>query len=243
MVSNDLRGFYDYVRAKELLKSYDNNNYKIPVIYIDGNTPLVENSTLVNDTISMAYILTEKVNYFWSTRRWKEVHDRLVKKVMSYKVKHTKKRIIDYKGLEFPNLPGITLLTSNYDLVEESMLMHHCIGTSDSYICRGESYESVFLRYERDEKSTIELRITNDCDKVYVNQNSLAYNNEPSFQSRMDINQIIEVDEDFNDFILGVMKLRKEWMEENQSYFSDSEPMSMEMCEEAVCEAPQSGGN
>tara|TARA_R110000796_G_scaffold1673_2_gene6923 strand:+ start:3640 stop:5079 length:1440 start_codon:yes stop_codon:yes gene_type:complete len=244
MVSNDLRGFYNYVTAKEYLNSVENKFYKDAEFKGYANrffTPLIENRTLIADTISMAYILTEKVNYSWSTRRWKEVHDRLVKKVMSYKVKHTKKRVIDYKGLEFPKLPGITLLTSNYDLVEESMLMHHCIGTSNAYIARGEIYESVFLRYERDEKSTIELRISDDYE-IYVTQNSLAYNNEPSWESRIDVNQLIEMDIEFNDFILGVMKLKKEWRENNQHLFNIHDVIEGEYqvdeCE-VMCESPQ----
>lgn len=103
----------------------------------------------MDDLIEMKLTLREKVDFKWSPARMEEEHDKCSIRIHTIKCLSLplEEVIYDYP---MPELPGLTLLKSNRELVFEGDSMHHCVGSSDHYTRRMLNRENMYLHYEHD---------------------------------------------------------------------------------------------
>ena len=180
--------------------------------------------SLLNDTINMAITLKKKVNYNWSKIRFTEEHDKMVKEIIPYKILNYELVKVDYKDVKFPNIEGLSLFTNSHELVEESMVMNHCIGTSSNYINQAQRFNSILLKYDIGCRGTIELRKTRDYDNetnetgeigIYeINQFKLKNNNTPS-DRYLDEFKVILNSPAMKEFLDEVILLREQYIIDN----------------------------
>ena len=146
--------------------------------------------------------------------------------------------------MKFPDIEGVSLFTNSYELVEESMVMNHCIGTSSNYINQAQRFNSVLLKYDRGCRGTIELRYGRDYKnetpetgeiKVYdINQFKLKGNDNPSDRHLDEFKAILNSPA-MTEFLDEVTLLRDQYIIDNP------EPLYEMEGEESVCVSENSG--
>ena len=112
------------------------------------------------DTCKMAGSIGQKINCSWSKARLKAEHDKWSKEISNVLLlnqKNTKLRIYDIYQT-FAEYSGYKLLETNYDMIEDGVIMSHCVAT---YIDRVNSGSCAIYKVDG---HTMELRLSNSVN-------------------------------------------------------------------------------
>lgn len=176
---------------------------------------------LVNDLVQMSLDMGRQVNFIWSPNRMKVEHDKLSREIMVIKSKYQQHREVDYEAIApVPKTPVIEILNSNTELLNESILLGHCVGTSSSYFAGVLTLKTLILRYRKgDSFGTAEVNIRGD--KPIIAQFRGRFNR---FMSNEDEALLIDTLDrpDFKKFIESVVKAREEKKEELEEQYEGS---------------------
>ena len=155
---------------------------------IDVNAMLSKCDIYWSDAVIMARLLRIEdaemaLNRCLSFEQVKAIHDRWTEKLIR------SKNLFTQGGIQFPEPPiegtnAIVPITSEYDLIAEGRLMHHCVASYVDAIEKGKSY---IYRILHPERATLELILKGD--RAYVRQIALAYNQKPSEMTVLAVNK------------------------------------------------------
>jgi PcfJ-like protein len=123
--------YYFFTMFKEMKKV---------LLNIESLKPEMFTHHMFMDTCKMAASVGEKVNCQWGIKRFVEEHDKWSKEITNVLLLNQKKTplLIHQVYEEFANFSGLRMLLTNYDMVEDGMVMQHCVGSYISNVNRGE---------------------------------------------------------------------------------------------------------
>jgi len=161
---NQLKQLADFRRFEVLLRVTTN----IDNLYKFADKPAGHNMQLVQDTAEMAMRLGKKVNFAWSPKRMKAEHDAMALEIVAIKSKFQEHKVVDYNSIsEVPKHNIIEVLSSNTELLEESIKMGHCVGTSDYYFEQMQQLSGLIIRYKNgDTLGTAQVNIQGEEFRV-----------------------------------------------------------------------------
>ena len=170
---------------------------------------------ILNDLMQMSETMRKKVNFAWTPRRMEEEHDKLVRVMVKLQAEGTPFVGVEYE-VEPPTIPGITFFMDNRELLMESKLMNHCIGTSSIYIDRLVKFESLLIAYDRSNaRGTAELRINYNKDEPLTltkRQFSARGNQSMSKEAQEDLRYVMELIENskFAEYLASLKGTKQE---------------------------------
>ena len=131
--------------------------------------------SLVEDAVNLALQLNKKVNFNWSRNKFRDINVQWSRELMQKDIEKRNPQDI-YKNKEL--IKGATLLSSERDVFEEGMIMHHCVYTNYWRLIESGKYVALHLN------STVNsLGITLGVQVMY------DYNNKDNIISKLVFDQ------------------------------------------------------
>jgi hypothetical protein len=129
------------------LNSYGNSGFtfiKDRLRYLENITSLTKeflDNEYFSDTCNMAKILGRKVNCKWSEKRLINEHNQWSKEISNILLSSEKEQKLNVNKIftQFSEYSGYRLLTTNLELLQEGMIMKHCVGTYINKVNDGHS--------------------------------------------------------------------------------------------------------
>ena len=135
----------------------------------------VVEKSLVADAVDLALQLNKKVNFSWSRNKFRDINVQWSRELMRKDIEKRNPKDI-YKNKEL--IKGATLLSSERDVFEEGMIMHHCVYTNYWRLIESGKYVALHLN------STVNsLGITLGVQVMY------DYNNKDNIISKLVFDQ------------------------------------------------------
>jgi hypothetical protein len=168
--------FYDAVRSEYVNKfelfsaievAKDPNHYLEKVNTKYGAQQGYIFNIMVQDLVRQGIILGRKIDFLWSEKRMKLLHDEWTKEIMNLEGEN-----IDDKPLtnlkKFELMDGMTLLDSQKKVWTEGKTMSHCVYTNYWSSIKNGSYQAYHLEIDN-ETATLGVNIFDD-GKIHFNQ-------------------------------------------------------------------------
>ena len=130
-------------------------------------------------------------------------------------MKHQEHKEVGYEEIApVPELENLTVLESNSELLQESIMLNHCVGTSPHYFEGILALNKLILHYERgDSVGTAELNLYGEnSSSISLAQFNGRGNSYMSSEDRTFLMENIERPE-FKEFVDNIIKTRKERQE------------------------------
>lgn len=130
-----------------------------------------KDSNLISDSINMALQLNLKLDFKWSKKRFKTEHDKMIKLISKVKLEAADTTPVSYRDVAIPEVSGVSILRSSFDLVEESLLLNHCVGTSSVYLDKIKKYQALIIKYDKlGFRGTAEVAISSKKEPFSISQ-------------------------------------------------------------------------
>lgn len=144
----------------------------------------------LQDMIEQAKVLDYKIDYSWSERRLREVHDQWTAELMALEMDMLDDQSIDYPESFYKIMPpGATLLSTKKQVFAEGKSMKHCIYTNYWDKIQRKSVICIHLDYDGND-STLTFEY-NSLSGFNLMQNLSKYNSKPA-QSLIELGKLIE---------------------------------------------------
>ena len=188
--------------------------------------------TIMNDLMQMSLTMRKKINFAWTPRRMEEEHDKLVMEMVKLQAEGTPFVGVEYE-VEPPTIPGITFFKNNRELLMESKLMKHCIGTSKFYIQKLVNFKSLLIAYDRlGERGTADIAISYSRDGAgALNLASSQFysrgNIDMSANAKEDLKQVMKLIEnsEFAEYLVKRKETKVEVKKESTFTWAYGEPV------------------
>jgi hypothetical protein len=110
------------------------------LINVEGLSQELFSHHMFIDTCKMAASVGEKVNCSWGVKRLVEEHDKWSKEITNVLLLNQKKTpmLIHQVYEEFATYSNLRMLLTNYEMVEDGMIMQHCVATYINKVNQGQ---------------------------------------------------------------------------------------------------------
>lgn len=152
----------------------------------------------LKDTLDLAKMLGKKVNFQWSDKKMKQVHDDLSYEVNKVKLDNLKEQSLDYPDYVVTESKDktIKLLTNKSEFFLEGDELRHCV-FSANYFSNAMNRNCFIFSIDREERATAEVVVPyyhtpNDDFKLRVQQIRGKYNGAISDKVKEDFERILK---------------------------------------------------
>jgi hypothetical protein len=128
---------FQNIGNRELLKNF--NETKKNLINIENLRAEMCNHPFFFDTLKMGKMLSKKINCSWSIKRLISEHDKWSHEVADILAEFEELAYLNISKiyLDFAEFANLVPLKTNYELLKEGSIQHHCVGTYSDSVNRG----------------------------------------------------------------------------------------------------------